>query len=196
MRYNIYIFIMKPIRKIKTKYYAKEILKCLLLTGAIYIAASSPYFVFKLSQNVFKNRMVVRKKFSNSFWYLKKRGFLQLKRRGQDVCISLTEEGKKRAGKYQIDDLYIERPEKWDGKWRIVIFDIPNSSDIVRDIFRRKLKEFGFYPFQRSVWIYPFECREEIFFLREFLGANKRQIQILEVSRLEDDSFLRKVFKI
>lgn len=187
---------MKPIRKIKTKYYAKEFLKYLLLTGAIYIAASSPYFVFKLSQNVFKNRKVVRKKFTSSFWYLKKRGFLQLKRQGHDVCISLTKEGKKRAGKYQIDDLYIERPRKWDGKWRIVVFDIPNSSDIVRNIFRRKLKEFGFYLFQRSVWIYPFECQEEINFLREFLGATKRQIQVLEVSRLEDDGFLRKVFRI
>ncbi len=187
---------MKPIHKIKTRYYAKEILKYLLLSGATFIAASSPYFVFNLSQKIFKDRKIVRKKINNSFWYLKKKGLLQLKRQKHDVCIALTKGGRKRAGKYQIDDLYIERPKKWDKKWRIVIFDIPNSSAVVRNVFRRKLKEFGFYLLQRSVWIYPFECREEINFLREFLGTGKRQIQILEVNQLEDDRFLRKVFKV
>ncbi|MFH1462716.1 MAG: CRISPR-associated endonuclease Cas2 [bacterium] len=187
---------MKPIRKIKTKYYAKETLKYLLLAGAVYIATSSPYFVLRLSRNIFKNKDVPKKKLTSTFWYLKKKGFLEIKKRDRDVCISLTKEGKKRAGKYQIDDLYIERPKKWDGKWRLVIFDIPNSSHIIRDIFRRKLKEFGFYMFQRSVWIYPFKCQEEINFLREFLGANKQQIQVIEVSRLENDNFLRKIFKV
>lgn len=187
---------MKSIHKIKIRYYTKEILKYLLLSGAIYIAASSPYFAFYLSRNIFKDKKIVRKKFTSSFWYLKKKGFLYLKREGHDVCVALTKEGKKRAGKYQIDDLYIERPNKWDGKWRIVIFDIPNSSHIIRNIFRRKLKEFGFYLLQKSVWIYPFKCQEEINFLREFLGVNKQQIQVLEVNRLENDNFLRKVFKI
>ncbi len=187
---------MKPIHKIKTRYYAKEILKYLLVSGLIFIAASSPYFVFNLSRSVFKNRKIVRKKFTSSFWYLKKKGLLQLKRQGHDVCIFLTKDGKKKAGKYQIDDLYIERPKKWDRKWRIVVFDIPNSSHIIRNIFRRKLKEFGFYMLQRSVWIYPFKCREEINFLREFLGANKQQIQVLEANRLDNDDFLRKIFKI
>ena len=187
---------MRPIRKLKTKYYAKEILKYLLLAGMIYIAFSSPYFTFSLSRTIFKNKKVFRKKFTNTFWYLKKKGLLQFKKQGHDVCIALTKEGKKRAGKYQIDDLYIERPKKWDKKWRIVIFDIPNSSAVVRNVFRRKLKEFGFYLLQRSVWIYPFKCQEEINFLREFLGASKRQIQILEVSQLEDDHFLRKTFKV
>ena len=187
---------MRAVRKIKIKYYTREILKYLLLAGAIYVAASSPSFAFALSRNIFKNKRVPRQKFSSTFWYLKKKGFLQLKKEGHDVCISLTKEGKKRAGKYQIDDLTIERPKRWDGKWRLVVFDIPNSSNIIRDVFRKKLKEFGFYPFQKSVWIYPFQCREEISLLREFFGVNKKQIQVLEVNRLEEDSFLRKKFKI
>lgn len=186
---------MRKITKIKTKYYSKEVLKYLLLIGAVYIAASSPYFILKLTKNIFRQKLP-RKKIDNTFKYLKRRGLISIKRDGHDVCIALTPEGKKRAGKYQIDDLEIEKLKKWDGKWRIVIFDIPNASRMIRDIFRRKLKEFGFQLLQQSVWVYPFPCQGEIKLLRDFLGLNKRQIQVLEVTKLEEDYFLRKAFQI
>jgi len=51
--------------------------------------------------------------------------------------------------------LLISRDDKeidWDGKWRIVIFDIPESKRLVRDVLRRKLKTWGFVPWQKSVW--------------------------------------------
>lgn len=40
----------------------------------------------------------------------------------------------------------------WDGKWRVVIFDIPENKRIVRDILRNRLKMWGFLPWQKSVW--------------------------------------------
>lgn len=190
---------MRKITKIKTKYYSKEILKYLLLAGTIYVAASSPYFVLSLMKNVMKNISKPRtpkRKFNFAFNYLKKRGLIEVKREGHDVIICLTKEGKKRAGKYQIDDLEIEKPKKWDKKWRMVIFDIPATSRIIRDIFRRKLKEFGFHPLQKSVWIFPYPCKEEIELLREFLGMNRRQIQVIEVTKLEDNRFLKKHFHL
>jgi DNA-binding transcriptional regulator PaaX len=184
---------IRKITKIKIRYYSKESLKYLLEAGAIYIAASSPYFALTLWKNIFKVKPQKRKAV-NVFSYLKKRGLIEVKREGHDVRIALTEEGKKRAGKYQIDDLEIEKPKKWDKKWRLVIFDIPASSRLVRDVFRRKLKEFGFYPLQKSIWVIPYPCKEEVELLREFLGANKRQIQTLEVTKLEEERFLKKYF--
>ena len=187
---------MRKITKIKAKYYSKEILKYLLLAGAVYIAASSPYFAFYLTRNIARLRKLNRKKATSTFSYLKKRGLIEIKREGHDVRIALTKEGRKRAEKYQIDDLKIEEPKKWDKKWRVVIFDIPNTSRLVRDVFRRKLKEFGFYPLQQSIWIFPYPCQEEIKFLRDFLGANQKQIQVLEVTKLENEGFFRNFFKV
>jgi len=185
---------MRKITKIKIKYYSKEILKYLLLAGEIYTASGLPR---SFPRNLIKSISKFKKeKFMNSFHYLKKRGLIEIKREGHDVIIRLTKEGKKRAGKYQIDDLEIEKPKKWDKKWRVVIFDIPNTSRIIRDIFRRKLKEFGFYPLQQSVWILPHPCQEEIELLREFLGVNKKQIQVLEVTKLENEYFFKKNFKL
>ena len=187
---------MKPVQKIKAKYYSKEILKYLLIAGALSLSGAGGGFAWRLTKNILRGKPIFKRKSFNAFYYLKKKGLISLERDGHDVKISLTKEGKKRAGKYQIDDLFLERPKKWDGKWRLVVFDIPNSSNIIRNTFRRKLKEFGFCLFQKSVWIYPFDCREEIAFLREFFGVDKRQIQVLEVAKIEDDSVLRKIFKL
>lgn len=45
--------------------------------------------------------------------------------------------------------------KKWDGKWRIVIFDIAEASKVVRENIRYKLKELGFGMLQKSVWLSP-----------------------------------------
>ncbi|MBI4008672.1 transcriptional regulator PaaX, partial [Candidatus Roizmanbacteria bacterium] len=43
--------------------------------------------------------------------------------------------------------------EKWDGKWRIVIFDIPEVNKRIRQVLRETLKVLEFWPLQKSVWI-------------------------------------------
>lgn len=188
---------MRKITKIKIRYYSKEILKYLLLAGAVYIAASSPYFAIHITKNISKIRKnLTKQKAANIFNYLKRRGLIEIKREGHDVRIALTEEGKKRAGKYQVDDLKIEKTGKWDKKWRVIIFDIPQTSRLIRDIFRKKLKELGFYPIQQSVWIIPYPCQKEIALLRDFLGTDKKQIQVLEVSKLENEKFFKKIFNL
>lgn len=186
---------MKPIRRIKAKYYTKEVLKYLLAIGFLTISGAGPYFAVSFWQHVLGNKKVSKRKHSDVFRYLLRRNLIICEREGVDMRISLTPEGKKAAGKYQIDELSIPRPLKWDGKWRIVMFDIPNTSTFVRDVFRRKLKEFGFYRLQKSIWVFPFPCREEVVLLRDFLGATKKQIQVLEIQKIEDDRFLRKAFE-
>jgi len=43
----------------------------------------------------------------------------------------------------------------WDGTWRAVLFDLPNSQNTIRDRFRAYLRNIGFGCLQRSVWITP-----------------------------------------
>ncbi|MCD6148391.1 CRISPR-associated endonuclease Cas2 [bacterium] len=179
----------------------KKVLKGLLLVGAIYVAASSPYFAFYLSRNLRKvlgEKKPIKKKdprFKNAFYYLKNRGYLDIRKKNHQIYIALTKQGRKRAGKYLIDDLNIKKPRKWDKKYRIVFFDIPNITRIKRDALRGKLKELGFFRLQQSVWVYPYECRKEIDLLREFFGLKKEEL-ILITGEIENDRFLRRYFKI
>jgi len=189
---------MKKITKIKTRYYSKKVLKYLLLAGAVYIAASSPYFALNLRKNIkgISKLAIPKKKVPSTFRYLKRRSLIEIVRDGYDVKIALTKEGRKKAGKYQIDDLEISRPKKWDRKWRLVIFDIPHFQRTERNAFRNKLKELGFYQLQKSVWVHAFDCRDEIKLLRDFFGLNHKQIQVLLVAKIENDGFLKNYFNL
>lgn len=86
-----------------------------------------------------------------------------------EVTLTLTEKGKRKVLKYKIDSLELKKPNRWDGLFRVIVFDIPEEMRIARDLFREKLKQLEFYQLQKSVFVIPFECRDEIDFLRHNL---------------------------
>ncbi|MDP3093200.1 MAG: hypothetical protein Q8N16_00345 [bacterium] len=189
----------------KYKYYfrkpkseiAKDILTVLMLTGAICIAATSPYFGVNLMR-AFKYRKKYGKKrkktIYNTFYRLKREGYIDFNIDNHQLYINLTDEGRKKAGRFQIDALEIKKPAKWDKKWRVVIFDIPDLDRIKREAFRGKLKELSFYQLQKSVWVYPYNCCDEIELLREFFGLGRKEIYIITASAIEGGDFLKKEF--
>lgn len=81
--------------------------------------------------------------------------------------IILTKDGEKKALRFKLDDMKIKKPKKWDNQWRIVIFDIPNKFKKAREAIRKKLKELGFIKLQESVFVFPYECEDEINFVVE-----------------------------
>src|SRR3989339_15449 len=52
------------------------------------------------------------------------------------TTLILSENGKQRVLRFNIDKLEIKKPEKWDGKWRIIMFDIPEKLKGLRDSLR------------------------------------------------------------
>lgn len=83
-----------------------------------------------------------------------------------ELKLVLTENGKGKVLQYRLNELRIEKPPKWDGLFRVVIFDIPENKRGARDMFRRKLKKLEFYQLQKSVFVTQYECRDEIDFLK------------------------------
>lgn len=188
----------------KYKYYfkkprseiVKDILYWLLVSGMVIIAAQSPYFVRNLLRNFSRFKKYSIRKLSSTFWKLKKKGLIKIQNINHQIYISLTEEGKRIAGWMQIDDLTIKKPKKWDGFWRIVIFDISELKKLHREAFRGKLKELGFYPLQKSVWVHPFDCQAEIELLRDFFGLSEKELRLIVSNNIGDDKELRKIFKL
>lgn len=176
---------------------SKKILNLLLIGGVICLACSSPYFVLSVSQQLSKRKF--RKKpdprFNNAFYYLLRKGYIVLERKGHQVKISLTKKGRKKAKKYLIDELKIKKPKKWDGKYRVVVFDIPNITRLKRDALRGKIKALGFYCYQQSVWITPWPCEREIKVLQEFFGLNQKELLLIK-GEIKKDAPLRKFFKL
>src|SRR3989339_850710 len=84
-----------------------------------------------------------------------------------NVKIVLTKEGIKKSINFKLDEMKIKIPPKWDGEWRIVIFDIPERFKKAREALRKKIKDLGFVKLQESVFVFPYECEDEINFVVE-----------------------------
>lgn len=175
---------------------SQEILHFLLESGALLIAGQSPRFWTEVYKGNFQKMGFYKKQVRDTFRYLRNRNMVYFEKQGKQVFIRLTPEGEKKAGKFQINKVQIHKPEKWDRKWRLIIFDIPEKARIKREAFRGKLKELGFYQLQKSIWVFPYPCEKEVKLLREFFNLQPKHLRILEVGNIEEDGFLRAYFKI
>ncbi len=131
---------------------------------------------------------------SQALYYLKKREIIKISEKNGKTIIELTEKGKKRKLQYDLENMTIEKPEKWDGKWRFLMFDIPEFTRVGRSMLREKVKELGFYQFQKSVWVYPYPCDEQVDFLVENFSVGQ-YVNLLTV-KVEDDRIFREFFKL
>ncbi len=187
--------------KYKRHEITKIILKGLFYGGAITIASSSPFFLKRIIPKLIKyaryqkrKKENEKKRFYGAFYRLKKQSLIKMEYRGKQLYISLTEEGRKRCGRFQIDDLEIKKPLRWDKKWRILIFDIKEKSKIKREALRGKLKQLGLYQLQKSVWVCPYNFFKEMKTLRRFFALNKKEMRIITASEIENDAELKMFF--
>jgi DNA-binding transcriptional regulator PaaX len=111
------------------------------------------------------------------------------------VTITLTETGKKRLLRYKVDELSIKPLKKWDRMWRIVIFDIPESVKVARNALRDKFRVLGLHQLQKSVWIYPYPCKDEIDFISALYGVAK-YLLYFETKKLENEEYLMNKFNL
>ncbi len=85
----------------------------------------------------------------------------------------LTKKGKEVLKKRAVETIKIMKPPRWDRKWRIVVFDIPENLRRTRDVFRKKLRDLGFRYVNLSVWVSPYECQVEINAIVEYFKIGK-----------------------
>lgn len=108
------------------------------------------------------------------------------------VTLDLTPKGRKLFEHIKFADVSILPPRDWDRQWRFLLFDIPEKSRNLRNTLRDKVKSMGFFQFQKSVWIYPLECENEIRYICEFLGATA--FTMMFTAKIENDKILRRYF--
>lgn len=130
-----------------------------------------------------------RQVFYNTLNRLKKQGFLQEVEEAGNKKIKVTLKGKIKIFKY------LRKSRKWDGKWRIVVFDIPEIKKKMRDFFREKLHELGYRKLQESVWISPYNIADKTEELIELCAA-KPYIHYLLVEELDNKETLKNLFQI
>lgn len=107
--------------------------------------------------------------------------------------LTITKKGKELALVYDIDNLTIKSMKKWDGKWRVLLSDIPEGRRKERDAVRLVLQRAGFLRYQKSVFVHPFECQNEIDFVVEFFNL-RPWVRVIVADSLDNELHLKKHF--
>ncbi|MCR4325812.1 MAG: hypothetical protein NUV59_03320 [Patescibacteria group bacterium] len=121
---------------------------------------------------------------------LSKAGLLVANANGR---LRLTAKGQSELSRLQAKEMLRDRPRRWDGRWRILIFDIPEYRKSVRVKLRRTLISVGFMRLQDSVWIYPYDCEDFIVLLKADFRIGKDVLYMI-VDELEGDMRVRDYF--
>lgn len=128
----------------------------------------------------------------NAIGLLVGKGLLHLDKKGDASFARLTEKGDRELAQYTAEAETL-RPKKWDGKWRLVIFDIQETKKGKRDRMRRNLARLGFEKLQNSIWVYPYECEALITLLKKDCQIDKEVLYIVS-ENIPGDGWIRKKF--
>lgn len=85
--------------------------------------------------------------------------------------------------------------KKWDGRWRMIVFDVPERRRAVRSRLRAVMQEIGFIRLQDSVWVYPYDCEDFVALLKAELKIGKDVLYAI-VDTIEHDKGIRQYFKL
>ena len=179
-----------------------KILKCLLLAGGIVALSSvnplgSAQLVRGLVKEYFQKKKFKRELFLRDLKRLQSRKLLDYRvLPNGEIKVVLDKLGRKYELVYRFDTLQLDMKQKWDRKWRMVVFDIPEYKKAARDALRSKLKTLGLYPVQDSVFVTPYNCEKEIDFICSVFDLDRNCILIFYVDHFEGEEKLKHYFKI
>lgn len=111
------------------------------------------------------------------------------------IIVTLSPEGKTKALIYNLEKMKLQKPEKWDGLWRIVLFDIPEYKKKGRDALAGRLKKLGFHALQKSVFVHPYECANEINCITELFQI-RPYVRMIIAQDIDNVPNLKKKFKL
>jgi DNA-binding transcriptional regulator PaaX len=151
---------------------SKIILSILGVAGVIAVAFVAPNVVQLLDLGG-RRRRFPRKQFKTALNRLEKKGVIRAMSDRTSWHYALTSEGKELLEKKKIDDISIAPPKEWDGKWRLVIFDVPEQHRKARNALRSTLQRLGFRYLNLSVWVHPFPCQRELSAVVEYFGVGE-----------------------
>lgn len=132
---------------------------------------------------------------NKTFLNLLDEGMIMLEKNEQGKFVKLTEKGKRQLRAWREHRYFIKQPKRWDGKWRVIIFDIKIDRNHVRNQLRKTLKHIGFIQLQRSVWVYPYDCEDFIILLKADFKIGK-DVLYMVVDKIENDKHLKSHFEL
>ena len=133
------------------------------------------------------------KKVSAAVYELTRHGYITRSNSTKNAQISMTEKGYQKLQTNSLKNLNFN-PKKWDKRWRIVMYDIPESERSKRDALRGHLQTAGFQQMHSGVWVHPGRCDDYVERLKQALRLKAGQLTLVVATKITDSSHLHKQF--
>lgn len=184
--------IKESVLEIRRSKITKVIISTIAMAGALSVAMVLPNVVSLLD---IKGSKIRKKRVEETLIRLSNKGFVSIKIKNGQRSVELTEKGQRFALSINEGKFRFTKPEKWNGKWHVLIFDIPEKKRSVRDSLRDTLNVIGFVRLQDSVWVYPYNCEDLISLLKLDFKLGKEMLYLV-VDKIENDSVLKRNFEL
>jgi len=137
--------------------HTKRVLRYLAIGGGIVVLSMAvPMLPHQLIKTYLRQKRFEKARFLRDLKRLQHRKLIDMEMLPDGtVRMKLLKRGKEVTLKMDLEEMTIERPKRWDGVWRLVLFDIPSNKNKARDALRWKMKQLGFYQLQKSVFLFP-----------------------------------------
>ena len=144
-----------------------------------------------------KKENIKKEKISRTLQALEKRDVIWMEKKDKEVLVYLKDKGQNKVAKYSLKLLldFKLKKKKWNGKWFLVFFDVPESQRVKRDYLRKFLQQMGFFRYQKSVYLFPYECEEEVKLIKKIVEAAKYMKYII-AEKIEDESVAKTFFRL
>ena len=174
------------------------ILRTLAVGGVMSIALIAPktLVLLKKLDRAAANRKNMYRRITQAIANLEHAGMVRTSGEYGQRRVTLTEKGRIAIETIYASEYRIPEPAFWDGKWRIVMFDIREKRRTARSRLRLLLSGAGFLRLQDSVWIYPYPCDEFIGLVRAHLKSGTGEMLSFVADALESDRRLREHFHL
>lgn len=106
---------------------------------------------------------------------------------GQTLFLRITPLGKQKLLGTMLDSKTAVANIAWDGYWRMVILDLPESRKAERDALRYLLRKAGFYRLKNSVWVTPYPFEHAVYEIKKYLEL-KDELIIVVTDSLDEDT--------
>jgi len=176
--------------------FQQGLLIAVALSGVVLIAAAAPNIAQLLRfMPGYKKGARFKYQVRTALGRLFTKGLISFEERDGKKYARVTETGERLLTLGSLRERGMKKPKRWDKRWRVVIFDIPEYRRGIRNRLRYFMREYGFVRLQNSVWIYPYDCEDLVALVKADLRIGVSVLYMI-VERLEYDKHLRERFAL
>lgn len=158
-------------------------------TVALLLSGGSSRLAYSKLREIKSNRL------NRALLRLQVNGEVAIQKKKKKEWITLTEKGRRSLRHFQLDSMSLPKEKRWNGIWHLVVFDIPEQRKAGRDALSHILQSLGVFHLQRSVFIYPYDFRDEVQFIAETFGVLP-YVFYMEVKKVDVEEKLLRFFNL